>query len=69
MSVAHPLQKRNIWKNQPFKGLLFIGIIAVVSLVFELIFTGLFALDVNEKLVYIWTSPLTKSHNLCCRRD
>ncbi len=53
MSVAHPLQKRNIWKNQPFKGLLFIGIIAVVSLVFELIFTGLFALDVNEKLVYI----------------
>ncbi|BBH38086.1 hypothetical protein myaer102_05730 [Microcystis viridis NIES-102] len=52
MSVAHPLQKRNIWKNQPFKGLLFIGIIAVVSLVFELIFTGLFALDVNEKLVY-----------------
>ena len=27
------------------------------------------AYDAKADILYIWTSPLTKGHNLCCRRD
>lgn len=53
MSVSNSALKRNIWKSQPFKGLIFIGLIAIVSLIFELFFGQVFRLDVNSKLVYI----------------
>ena len=53
MSIANPISKQSVWKGQPFKGLLFIAVIAAVSLVFELFFGQVFRLDVNSKLVYI----------------
>ncbi|MEH2325349.1 MAG: hypothetical protein V7K32_17680 [Nostoc sp.] len=53
MSVANPTQRRSIWKNQPFKGLFFIAIIAVISYIFELIFGQIIQLNVGTKLTYI----------------
>ncbi|MEJ6481825.1 hypothetical protein N0Y54_10900 [Nostoc punctiforme UO1] len=53
MSVANPTQRQSIWKSQPFKGLLFIAIIAVISYIFELIFGQIIQLNVGTKLTYI----------------
>jgi hypothetical protein len=53
MSIGNPALAQSSWKKQPFKGLLFIGIIAAISAVFELFFGQVFRLDVNSKLVYI----------------
>ncbi|MBD2435367.1 hypothetical protein [Nostoc sp. FACHB-110] len=53
MSFAHPQQKRSIWKSQPFKGLLFIPVIAVISYIFELIFGQILQMPVGTKLTYI----------------
>ena len=53
MSVANPNQRRSIWKSQPFKGLLFIAIIAVISYIFELIFGQIIQINVSTKLTYI----------------
>ena len=54
MSIANPSLRRSLWwKKQPYKGVLFIGLILVVSLLFELIFGQIFQLDVQSKLIYI----------------
>lgn len=54
MSIGNPALNRSIWwKNQPFKGVLFIGLIVAVSLIFELIFGQVLQLDVQSKLIYI----------------
>lgn len=54
MSIANSGLRRSIWwKKQPFKGIWFIGLIAVVSLLFELIFGQVLQLDVQAKLTYI----------------
>ncbi|MEH2204272.1 MAG: hypothetical protein V7K53_09340 [Nostoc sp.] len=53
MSIANPIQRRRIWKSQPFKELLFIAIIAVISYVFELIFGQIIQLNVGRNLTYI----------------
>ncbi len=37
------------WKNQPSKGLVFIGIIAVLSLLLEYVLDDIFRLDINAK--------------------
>lgn len=47
------LSHQSVWKSQPFKGVLFIGLIAVLSLLSELLFDRVFQLDVNAKLTYI----------------
>jgi hypothetical protein len=53
MSVLNPTQRWSVWKNQPFKGLLFIAVIAVISYIFELIFGQILQLNVGTKLTYI----------------
>lgn len=53
MSIENLALKGSVWKSQPFKGLLFIVVIALISLVFELILDRIFRLDVQSKLVYI----------------
>lgn len=53
MSIGSPILRQSVWKSQPFKGLLFIGIIAAISIVFDLIFGQVFHLDVQSKLIYI----------------
>jgi|GEM_PF-3073310 len=53
MSIAKTARQQSLWKNQPFKGLLFIVLIAILSILFELFFGQVFHLDVNTKLVYI----------------
>jgi hypothetical protein len=54
MSIANPGLKRNLWwKNQPYKGVLFIALIAVVSWIFELLLGQVLQLDVTSKLIYI----------------
>lgn len=54
MSIANPgLRRSSWWKQQPYKGLWFVGAIAIVSLLFELLFGQVLQLDVNSKLIYI----------------
>jgi hypothetical protein len=54
MSIASPSFRRNAWwKSQPYKGLLFIALIAAVSLIFELVLGQVLQLDVTSKLIYI----------------
>ncbi len=53
MSIGNSTLKRSVRNSQPFKGLLFIAVIAAVSAVFELAFGQILRLDVNLKLVYI----------------
>ncbi len=53
MSIENLALKGSVWKSQPFKGLLFIVAIALISLVFELLLDRIFRLDVQSKLIYI----------------
>jgi hypothetical protein len=53
MSIENLALKGSVWKSQPFKGLLFVVAIALISLVFELLLDRIFRLDVQSKLVYI----------------
>lgn len=45
--------RRIWWQSQPFKGLLFIGVIAAISWIFDIFLSQIFQLDVNTKLTYI----------------
>ena len=53
MSIGNSTLKRSVWKSQPSKGLLFIAVIAAVSLVFDLIFGQILQINVQTKLTYI----------------
>ena len=53
MSIVNSTLKRSVRSSQPFKGLLFIAVIAAVSAVFEVVFGQILRLDVNLKFVYI----------------
>jgi hypothetical protein len=53
MSTTESTLKQSVWKSQPYKGLLFVVIIAAVSLIFELILGRVLQLDVTSKLIYI----------------
>jgi hypothetical protein len=53
MSISSPALKQSFWKNQPSKGIIFIALIAGISLLFEFVFGQLLRLDVSSKLTYI----------------
>lgn len=53
MSTISLPSRQSWWQSQPFKGLLFIGVIAAVSWIFDLFLSQIFQLDENTKLTYI----------------
>ncbi|MBD1909903.1 MULTISPECIES: hypothetical protein [unclassified Leptolyngbya] len=53
MSIGNTTLRQSLWKSQPYKGILFIGLIAVISLLFELLLGQIFQLDTTSKLIYI----------------
>lgn len=53
MSINNATLTQSVWKSQPSKGLLFAAIIAGLSILFELVLTQVFKLDVQSKLIYI----------------
>jgi hypothetical protein len=53
MSIGGSTLSQSIWKSQPYKGLIFIVLIAVVSWIFEILLGQVLRLDVTAKLIYI----------------